>query len=258
MINYLKSEFYRIFHAKSTYLFIIICSALLISASILLAIVKLSEPDFPYATTYFAISLMISNVMIVYFLCITVSNMIFGNEHTNHTLKNTISYGISRSTIYFGKLIVQIVYAFLAFTLIVGCYIGSSYLLLENSGPEIMELLFKMYAAVVPMFLFALAATNCFTFIMDSAAGSIAATCGLMIGFPIVTGFLGMKFEFINKISNITPWNLIGNIDIDFENYVLTLFWQENGHVKYWIAGLAQMLIVVIVGFVVFRKKEIK
>ena len=95
-----------------------------------LAAVAHNEESFPYATTKFAIGLYLGSFQAVFLLCITVASIVFGNEYTNHTLKNSISYGINRSSIYFGKLIVEILYAFIAFAIITGIDIGSAYLLL--------------------------------------------------------------------------------------------------------------------------------
>ena len=162
MLSYLKSEFYRLYHNKGCYLFIAICSLLLVSSNIVLAAVKATEATFPYANTYFAFSCFYSNLIIVFFLCISVAASVFGNEHSNHTMKNSISYGISRGNIYFGKLIIEVVFALISFAIITGIDILTAYLLLENSGIEHLYLLLKVCLLVMPLLLCAIAVTNCF------------------------------------------------------------------------------------------------
>ena len=195
----------------------------------------------------------------VYILCISVGSMIFGNEHTNHTMKNSVSFGISRGTIYIGKLIVEIAYALIAFAVITGVHVASAYILLEHSHEnEIVELL-KMFVASFPLLLFALAATNCFIFIIEGTGASIAAITGLLIAFPIVSNFLGMKFEIFRKLAEVLPWNIVNGIGIETKPYHVVLPWPGNaGFNNCWLAGIIQMLIITMIGYLVFRKKEIK
>jgi hypothetical protein len=235
----------------------LICSAIIVCAHVVLAVVAHNEPNFPYATTKFALGLFYTGFSIVFLLCITVASIIFGNEHTNHTLKNSISYGISRGNIYFGKLIVEIIFAFIAFAIITGVDIGSADLLLKDSGPENLELLFKTSFVALPQLLFALAATNCFLFIIESNGAAIAAIIGLTVVFPTASQYLGMKFDFFAKLYEISPWNIVNNIA--FEKASLVLPWAgKAGYTNSWLFGMIQMTLIILIGFVVFRRKEVK
>lgn len=258
MLNYLKSELYRILHKKSSYLFIAICSLLLLSSNVILALVNQTEGNFPYASTKFALSNFMTSQVMVYILCVTVASLIFGGEYVNRTMKNSISFGLSRETIYFGKLIAAIAYAIIAFAIIYGVHTGSAYLLLENSGPEYLKMSLQTIAAVLPFFLFALAATNCFFFMFESNGLAIGSVLGLMIGLPIVSNYLGMKFEFFANLSGILPLNLMNRIDYDFSNALILLPFESNPYLKFWLAGMIQMIIMIILGVTVFRKKELK
>ena len=257
MSRYIKSEFYRLFRCKSSYLFIGICSLLLLSANILLAVVKFADKSFPWASTGFSFSFIYTSMPMILLLCIVVSHLIFGNEHNNHTMKNSVSYGISRGTIYFGKLLVQMVYAITAFVIIIGSHILSGYLLLENSGPKELELLLLTCLVCLPLFLFGLAVTNCFLFIIESIGGAIGAAVGVMVAIPLVSGLLGMRFQFFHNLSIALPWNMINNMEFDRENYKILFYWAE-GFRNYWILGISQMLLFAVLGFWLFRKKEIK
>ena len=259
MISYIKSEFYRLLHSKGSYLFIIVCSVLLISANVVLAVVGHVEESFAYNNTSFSLSLFYSYLPVIYLLCISVASIVFGNEHNNHTMKNSISYGISRGSIYFGKLITEIVYAVTALIAIAVLYIGSAYLLLENSHSGDLEVVLRAYFVALPLLLFALATTNCFLFIIESTGGAITAVFGVMVAFPLVSNFLAMKFVLFRKLSEIHPWNLINKMTFNYEKYQLILPWEGNtGYINYWIYGILQMVLFILIGFVVFRKKEIK
>ncbi len=259
MSNYIKSEFYRILRRRGTYMFIGVCSLLLVSANVVLALVKLSAPDFGYATTNFSLANLYSSMAAAFLLCVWVASMIFGNAYNNHTFKNSISYGISRGTLYFGKLIVQIVYALAAFIVISGLYILSAYLLLENSGPAALEMLFKTLFACLPFLIFALVTANCFNFILESTGASITATLMVLLAFPLVSEFLGMKFVFFEKLAKLLPWNLIGAIRIDTEKNILHFYW--NTQLDYgfcWLTGIVQVVLFALIGYMIYRRKEIK
>lgn len=259
MLSYIKSELYRLLHSKGSYLFIFICSALLISANVVLAVVGQIETSFPYDNTAFSLSLFYSDLVIVFILCVSVVSIVFGNEYTNHTMKNSVSYGISRGSIYLGKLVVEIIYAFAAFLIIASIFIGSSYLLLENSNKGELALLLRTCFVALPLLLYSLATANCFLFIIEGTGGAITAIIGVLIAFPLVSNFLGMKFEIFQKLGKILPWNLINNMTFDFQKIQLILPFEGNtGYLNYWLYGVAQMLIFILIGYFVFCKKEIK
>ncbi len=259
MINYIRSELYRLVRNRTAYIFILICSALLTSANVVLAGVAHKDKNFPYANTDFALGLFYTSLPVVFLLCISVASIVFGNEHNNHTLKNSISYGINRGSIYFGKFIVEIFYALIAFAVITGIDIGTAYLLLEDSGPRSLELLFEATFAALPLLIFALGITNCFLFIIESNGTAIASIIGISVAYPIVNGYLGMKFDFFAKLNKILPWNMINAIGFDNEKMELLLPWAgKDGYTNYWLFGIIWMVVFLLIGYVAFRRKEVK
>jgi len=259
MLSYIQSEIYRIFRNKGSYLFILISSALLVSANVILAVVKSAEETFPYATTKYSLGLIYTDFVIILFLCISLASMVFGNEHGNHTMKNSISYGISRGTIYFGKLIVEIIYSIIAFVVICGIHTASAYLLLEDSGSGHLMLLLKASLAAVPVFLSALGISNCFLFILESTGAAIGAISGILLLLTLAINMLAMKFSFFFEVSRYLPLNLLNNLGYDRENFQLIFpFDNGNGYLNYWLIGLAELIVISAIGFIVFRKKEVK
>lgn len=259
MGNYLKSEFYRLIHYKWTYLFIAICSVLLLSSNIVLAVVKSTDSHFQYATTKFSFSNAYSNYLMVFILCIMVAIMIFGNEHSNNTMKNSITYGIPRGTIYLGKFIVQLIYAIIAFEVIIGVHVISAYLLLENSGPKEFELLIRTSLACLPFLIFGLATTNTFAFILESTGSAVAASCGIMLAFPLICNLLGMRFLVFEKLAGFLPMNILNSIEFDQTQRALKMYWDTTaGFWNCWLFGIIQTVLIVGIGYFLFRKKEIK
>ncbi len=259
MISYIKSELYRILHNKGSYLFILICSALLISANVILALVGHSDKTFRYDNTGFSLSLLYTSLSMIFILCISVTSIVFGNEYNHHTMKNTVSYGIYRGSLYFGKLIATFIYAVSAFLIIVGLFVLSSYALLENSDSQYLMRLFKACFVALPLLLYAVAASNCFFFLVESTGGAIAAMVGVLVAFPEISNYLAMKFKFFQMLAKILPWNLINKISFEADVSNLLLPWEgKAGYYNYWIFGMLQMALFVILGYIIFRKKEIK
>lgn len=259
MSSYILSECYRLLRNTWSYLFIGICSLLLLSSNIVLAAVSASESKFPYATTAFSFGNVDTSMSLVYILCLTVTGIVFGNEYANHTLKNSISYGINRASIYFGKFIVEVIYAIFAFTIIIGIHILSAYLLLENSGGKELEALIRACLASLPLLISGLATMNCFAFMIENNGGSVAASCGIMIALPLVSNLLGMKFVLFKKLSEVLPWNILSDNKYDEVKDAVILYWDSaKGFKNCWLIGIAETVIIIIIGFLVFRKKEIK
>ncbi len=258
MINYIKSELYRLFHSKGSYLFIAICSVLLISVNVLLASVGHSDPQFPYDRTDFSIAFISSGWSVLFILCALVASIVFGNEHANHTMKNSISYGIVRGNIYLGKFIVALIYALLAFLIILGLFIGTAYLLLENSGTDALMMLLKAILVALPLLISALAASHCFLFMIEGTAGAITSIIVATVVFPVVSNYLGMRFEIFLKLAKILPYNLMGFISYN-EQFQLQLPWEGSaGYMNYWLYGLLWTLVFLVIGYIIFGKKEIK
>ena len=258
MNRYVKSELYRMLRMKGTYLFILISSLLLVSANIVVAAVRIKDKEFPYATTDFAFSNVEGNMLMVLFLCIMVANMVFSNEYNNHTMKNSISFGITRSTLYFGKLIVQIIYAVTAFMIIIGMEILSAYLLLENSGTDRLMLLLKTCFLCLPLFILGLALTNCFAFIFEGTGATVSASIGVLLAVPLITNMLGMKFELFHRISDFMPFNMVNSIDFNYTEYTLTSIWSADTYRNYWVIGILEMLLFIAIGYFSFHKREVK
>jgi ABC-2 type transport system permease protein len=259
MYSYVKSEIYRIIRYRATYLFIVICSLLLLSSNIVLAAVKHADKSFPWATTYFSFSNVYSNMAMVYVLCIMVAIMIFGNEHSNHTLKNSVSYGISRGTLFFGKYLVEILYSVFAFVIIIGVHVISGYLLLENSGIDDFNTLIRTCIASFPLLMVGLAVTNCFAFINDGSNGAISAACGIIIVLPLITNLLGMKFDVFAEFGKVLPWNILNSIEFGPVKDTLRMYWDTSAGLRNcYIIGLIQIIIFSFIGYVVFNKKEVK
>ena len=98
-----------------------------------------------------------------------------------------------------------------------------------------------------------------FLFIVESLGTAVSAVIGLLLALPLISNFLGMKFKIFSEISKILPYNMITKIDFDFEKAKLILPWNgATGYYHYWLIGIIELIVIALIGFFVFRKKEVK
>ena len=170
-----------------------------------------------------------------------------------------MNFGYSRGTIYFGKLIVQINYSIIAFVIILGSFIISAYLLLENSGPAALNQLLRACLACLPLFISGLAITNCFLFMIEGSGAAGVAAGGVMLAFPVVCALLAMRFDIFAKIYKILAWSIVDSPSYSMTTGLPSAYWDtKQGFINCWIIGIGTTALISLIGPMAFRKKEVK
>ncbi|RDU37202.1 ABC transporter permease [Neobacillus piezotolerans] len=108
MINYLKSESYRLLRKKGPHLTSIICFALIAAAAAVLYFSGQADPNFRYATSKFFYSNAIGAGIMIIIVGLVYNSFLTGKDLT--LMKQSISFGISRNTIFWSKLILTLSY----------------------------------------------------------------------------------------------------------------------------------------------------
>ncbi len=108
MINYMKSECYRLLRKKAPYVTALICYLLIIAAAAVLILFGKSDPNFPYATSKFFYSNAISGGLLIVILGFLFNSALTGKDMS--LIKQSVSFGISRSIIFWSKLILTLGY----------------------------------------------------------------------------------------------------------------------------------------------------
>jgi hypothetical protein len=94
---------------------------------------------------------------------------------------------------------------------------------------------------------------------MESTGAAVSAIIGVLMVLPIISNFLGMKFKFFYNLSKVLPYNMINSIQIDPKNYTLKFYWDTAiGYQMYWLIGILQMVLFALIGYAIYRRKEIK
>ncbi|MFS6554163.1 hypothetical protein VPJ68_01405, partial [Parabacteroides distasonis] len=95
MLNYIKSEIYRIWHSRSFYAFGGILCGIILLLHIALIIGAAIEPDFRYNTFRFSLNNLTAQPMIMVILGVIVAGTLFNEDRKSGVLKTTVAYGIS-------------------------------------------------------------------------------------------------------------------------------------------------------------------
>ncbi|WP_164216050.1 ABC transporter permease [Virgibacillus sp. YIM 98842] len=108
MINYMKSESYRLLRKKSLHTTSVICLLLIAAAAAILYYSQQQDPDFPYATSMFFYSNVISGALLIMIVGLLFNSALTGKDTS--LIKQSVSFGISRNTIFWSKLILTLSY----------------------------------------------------------------------------------------------------------------------------------------------------
>ena len=253
----MKSELYRITHSKDLYVMIGICSGLVVLMNIVLAISVRRMINFTYATTNFSLGTLMSQVQIILIFAFIVASIVFGDEYKHRTLKNSISFGISRAKIFCGKYLVSLAAAVVSFIVIMVCYIGSAFLLLENSGNMVVHELFLSMVATIPSAIMSLTLAIALLFVIDNGINAAMIWSAVVIFIPIVLDVMGRRIELCYKIGNYLPWTMLSRNKVTHSTF-LCVWDTPEGLIRCILVGVLSTVVFGIIGVRAFKKKDVK
>lgn len=258
MLNYLKSELYRLFHSLGLYLFIGICSLCAISFNCILWALDITTTNFPWATIKFSFSTLDTNMSVVMLLTAALASIIVVDEFKLRTLNNSVAFGISRTKIYISKLLITLLGCFLSLFIIEGLFIGSGYLLLDTSNSHALTNLLTATVACIPSFIAAFTAFITIYFILGSMTSAIWNWIGFILGIPMITSILGLKFQFFEWLDSWLIYSVTASCTFDEQSNSLVYLWSSTeGMLHCLLAGFLGTIVFLIIGILKFRKKSL-
>ncbi|WBL16785.1 ABC transporter permease [Sutcliffiella sp. NC1] len=133
MINYMKSEYYRLLRKKGVHFTSVICLLLIVVAATVLQYLDKVDPTFPYATSNYFYSNVIALGLIIIIIGFIFNSALTSKDDMS-LIKQTVSFGISRNTIFWSKLILTLSYFVLI--CVIGIFLmialGESLLITDN------------------------------------------------------------------------------------------------------------------------------
>ncbi|MDB8789160.1 ABC transporter permease [Romboutsia sp. 1001216sp1] len=259
MLNYIKSEFYRNINTKGNYIFLFGSIAFVIFINVALGLFAQSQVNFPYGNTKYSLSSFYTYMGLLILISIYLVSLIFGQEFKNSTLKNSIAFGISRSEIYLGKFLVEVVICTINLILISSAYVIAAYVMLEDSGIVYLKDFIHAIVACFPLLLVSMTAAHCFYFIFDNESIAVTFWSIFIVFVPLLISMAGRKIDILGKIARWLPWNIVGNATFDSNTNRIIMAWNTtDGFVRCFIVGFIGVVLFYTLGLIMFKKKEIK
>lgn len=252
MLNYISAEIYKALHRKYVYLF---TGAIVALEVLLMGAMTLSKSWGNGATVSVMLMTAIPMLVTGLYLSLVVGDMVFSEQYKYGTLKNEVSFGIPRSRIYLGKLIVEAIVGVAMMAVVLGVYILLCFLLLPMDGEELgtLGLMGRAVAMALPLYMGALGIAHLLYFSLKSSTAAAFIPAGfLSAGGPLfgtladyASGLFQTIGECVYPLLLTTPFNMLS------KNITAPLVLQG------WVLGIAWLVITTVVGLVVIRKKEI-
>lgn len=206
------------------------------------------------------------------FLVAIGADMVFSEQYKNNTLKNEVSFGLSRRNIYLARWAVTLLMMLLMFLVLAGTYLLGCLALLGLPGDATALDQFGMGAAEalrtslaylgyytltsLPLWMGGLSCVLCFYFLIpNSTFAALAYILGVVGTLPSLLQVLGdyvsRVFTTIYHLTLVYPFDILNSItpgmsfDMAFTG-------------RAWLTGMGWTLLTTVIGIAVFSRKEIK
>ncbi len=258
MLNYMKSEWYRIVRSATMHAFAGILAGLTLLYNIILFLCDKYDASFPYGTVSFSLSMLASGMTIFFFVGMIIVSLLFVGDKKNGILKNAVSFGISREKIFLGKCIISTVVSICSLLVILVVYLGSAVLLLEP-GVEPMAV-FVLLKGIGYMLLMAIAfevlgIALCSFFEKEMPAYLVWYL--IMAGVPWICRIIGLKLEFFRTIAAWMPYNYLDSEVLVNMSGWSCLWDTSQGAAKCLISGGIGLVAFLIIGLRLSKKQEV-
>lgn len=249
MINYIKAELYRNFH----HVYFWTWTGVFAISSILLNILFRAGNSTTQAQLL-GTSLMALPLPIYIVLCYI--DMTSAEEQKNKTMKNVLSFGLSRNKFVLSKLIVSIILSFLGAFIIMGAFYGSGALLFK-AGKDfsmVLPIFIKSLVAALPLWI---AAVSIGLFLSIAFSSNTIFSIAYVIIFSATAGIIKFLMIFVSK-KFITVYNML--ITVKLSNLSPQSGIKLTNHIIFTdvTLGIVYTIIFTALTMIYFSKKEIK
>ena len=257
MLNYMRAEFYKVFHRKYLYGCMV---ALLACAGAIVAGWTFTNANGNVVDFYTGGTMAVMLLSLGLYMAVLIGDMVFSDQYKHNTLKNEVSYGIPRARVYLGKLAVEAILGVVMAVLVVAFYEVLCWFLLIPSDPEQARTAWMILGYcllnALPQWLGMMAVTNLFYFLIRSNVAATFAVLGVIIVPQMVFNLL-QAFTFFNAGAYYVFSLLEGWMPQAMVEGAPNVVGDWGYVVQSWILGLAWIAVSTVIGLAAFRKKEI-
>lgn len=247
MLNYIKAELYKVSRRKYPYVFLLF---MLLGEAVLLGSVVFVNSQGYKNSFETAASELLMLLMLGLYAAIMVCDMVFSDQYKCNTLKNEVSFGIPRVRIYLGKLISAAITAIILMCMIVGVFLGVSFLVTlpsENTS-EILQSVGICLLTALPAWLGSLAVTMTLFTLIRSNVGAAFGAVGIL-------GLLPAGLKMTCLLTGQEIYAKLANFCLSAPFDHLDGTWASCGQA--WMIGMGWAIVAVVLGVVLLQRKEI-
>ena len=256
MLNYIKSEFYRITRSPGFYVTGAVFTAIPLLLNFLLFGFLMAIPDYRYSTTSFSYSNLVASPMIFCAAGLVLVYVLYEGHKRSGSLKNIIASGISREKLFMGQLIVTFCAAAAILVLTLAVYILSASLLLPLKGPVTAMDMIRETVAVLPVAVAALIFAMVVVLVFDRASSGILCWICVFMLVPQILYYIGMAVPSVNALAMWLPYNFFSSMAVN-QSICEPIWNTPEGFARCMIAGFLGIVIFTAFGLLSIRKKEL-
>ncbi|GAF66618.1 hypothetical protein BTS2_3519 [Bacillus sp. TS-2] len=249
MMNYLRSENYRILRKKGIFITTAIGFFLITAAAVVLNISGQSVHHFPYSNNSF----FYSNVLGGVFLLLTVAflfNLALTNHYEYNQIKQSISFGISRLTIFWSKLIISCMYFLAVCVLGLLLVIGLGETLLESESGVAIEFLLASIN-MIPIIL------SGFTLIHSLRMVKVGEIYIIFIVLFLYVFSGQLLHLFLRNIQGLSELYKYAPDSLLTDNLFMFMNGEVQLDIRFWIVGFIIAFVSLLIGSRTFKKQSI-
>lgn|SRR5690625_294343 len=249
MINYIKSENYRLLRKKSLYMTSIIGLMLITAAAIILYLSGEYEQNFPYATSLFFYANVIGSNILILIIAFLFNLALTGRDMT--LIKQSISFGVSRNTIFWSKLILTLGY--FLFICLIGLLlmIGLGENLLKSEEQSIRNFLVASFN-MLPIVLSGFFMIHTLKMLRIGDVYSIV----ILFLFYVLSGdLLRMILRPISGLDEL--YRYAPDVLLNEKNLMNFMDHAAQFDLRYWITGIVISVVSLLIGARKFSKQNI-
>ena len=281
MLNYIRAELYKATHRVYTWIML----GLILLGEGFMFIIWFDNRE--YMTFFDAIRVLDMMMILGFFATIFTCDMVFAGQHQNGTLKNEVSFGLSRARIYLGKFIAMTILSLAAMVIALGVYLGVCRIMLPDYSPHAayhdalgvyagggaltaLQLIGLAVLTELPVWLGCQAVICAASFLLNSVIAANVVTVSAVLGSHYIVGFLAL---FLRDGNPLTPLLIKINSWLPYEILLADLpgvAWLQESPTpaitqiswemiaRGWVIGMSWFIFATALGLHFFRKKEIK
>lgn len=259
MLNYIRAEVYKLLHRPYTYITLGVMLALEALYASMFAFHNAHSMATPFGG---AVVTIVEMGFIGFCICLLTGDIVFAGQYKNATLKNEVSFGLSRTRIYLGKLIAQTLLSLVYLAVMMAFFIGLCAVCLPMEGPagfyssgDALIIVGYFLAAGIPLWIGGQAAMCMCLFLVNGEMTSSFLYVGIVF---VLDTFLG--------VTGLLVQGGLGNLLVKVSGYfprpMLDIAKTVVGDPVYlgqaWLVGAFWVAACTAIGLYGFHRKEIK